>query len=77
MSWKKIVNWLNANKLTLNIVKTHYVIFSPGRRNVEPSQRVCVDSLEINRVGCTKFLGVMLDEKLSRKQHAQYINTKI
>ena len=61
----------------LNVGKTHYVIFSPGRRNVEPSNRINVDGQEINRVDSTKFLGVLFDEKMSWKQHTQYICNKI
>ena len=74
---KKLITWLNINKLSLNVVKTHYIIFSPGRKIVEPSQSVYVDDQRINRVVTTKFLGVMMDEKLSWKQHTLYINKKI
>ena len=28
-------NWLNANKLTINIAKSHYVVFHRGKENCD------------------------------------------
>ena len=30
----KLVIWLNANKLSINVSKTHYMVFHHARRNI-------------------------------------------
>ena len=35
------------------------------------------DDIAIERENVTKFLGVLIDENLPWKQHANYVNTKI
>ena len=49
-----IQNWLSSNKLSLNVLKTHSIIFTPRNK--------IVDSIDITeRVYNTKFLGVHID----------------
>jgi hypothetical protein len=71
-----IVEWLYANKLSLNIKKTHYIIFS--RNKAEPSDvDIKIKGSPIYRVYSTKFLGVFIDSKLNWKAHIDYIATKL
>lgn len=76
---KKIVTWLYANKLSLNISKTQYIIFMSRGRTVDQSQSypVLIDNVPINRVYSAKFLGVTLDDKLTWNEHVTYIKSKI
>ena len=72
----QISDWLTANKLSLNIKKTHYMLFSGGKRppndlNIE------IDNQKISPVFKTKFLGVVIDSKLSWKEHISYITGTI
>ena len=66
-----IANWIKANKLSLNIQKTNYMLFS---NTITPiSTDIIFDNSPISRVNCTKFLGIFIDDKLSWNQHVNYI----
>ena len=72
----KISEWLKVNKLSLNVKKTHYIVFSGGKRPPNALD-IKIDNQEISRVLKTKFLGVVVDSKLSWKEHIAYITGKI
>ena len=72
----EISSWLKVNKLSLNIKKTHFMLFS-SRRRTEDYQKICIDNNEIKEVEHTKFLGVYIDNKLNWKKHISYISGKI
>ena len=74
---EKIVMWLNVNKLSLNVKKTYYIIFSTKKKYVESSEGLCINGENIIQVDSTKFLGVMQDSKLSWSDHIFYIKGKI
>ena len=77
---KKVTQWLNDNKLKLNCTKTKYLVFSPksNKFNSLKSMKLCVNSnQEIERVKQYKYLGVMLDEKLTWKPHLKLIKSKL
>ena len=71
----KIVNWLHANKLSLNVTKTHYIVVSSKREyvDVKLTDHVLIHDVPLNRVSSTKFLGVTLDEKLIWNEHVSCI----
>jgi hypothetical protein len=59
--------WFRVNKLSLNVNKTNYMCF-----HNKPYLDDCnlkIDSLKVNRVQVTKFLGVLVDEKCSWSDH--------
>ena len=53
---EKIVKWLNANKLSLNIDKTHYMLFRNEGKVVKETCKVYMNRQEISEVETTKFL---------------------
>ncbi len=55
--------WFKVNKLSLNVSKTNYMIFNGNRRGEECN--ISIDGMNVNRVHVTKFLGVLVDDKLS------------
>ena len=71
-----ISTWLKVNKLSLNIKKTHYMIFCK-RKKVSSNVKLSIDGELINEVDKTKFLGILIDNKLTWKQHIAYISGKI
>ena len=68
--------WLKVNKLSLNIDKTHFMLFC-GKRRVDQNITVKIDGKDIQRVKHTKFLGVIIDEQLTWKEHICYISKKV
>ena len=73
----KIIEWLNVNKLSLNVKETHYMIFSLSRNRIINDTDIKINGQMIARVACTKFLGVLIDEKLSWENHIKSIKIKI
>ena len=73
-----IDEWLKANRLTLNTKKTKYVIF--GTRNtlehVPQDLNIKIGSEKIERVKHMKYLGMILDEKLTFDEHVHQTYTK-
>ena len=73
----KLTDWLLANKLSLNVSKTHYVLFSPGHRNFDTCPDLLLNGSVLERKSSTMFLGVKLDSKLTWFEHISYIRIKI
>ena len=72
-----IVNWLNANKMSLNVEKTHFMIFHPKGKKINYKVNINILGTNISEVTSTKFLGVIIDSNLSWKLHIDHICSKI
>ena len=73
---KNVQEWLNCNKLSLNIRKTHYMIFTPRNEIIDDIDvKFCNNVIE--RVYVTKFLGVQIDSQLTWKTHVEYTCKKL
>ena len=71
-----IHTWVRVNKLSLNIEKTNFMLFTPNgfSRNMNC---INIDGHRIEEVTQTKFLGVILDNKLNWHAHCEYICGKM
>ena len=74
---KYIVSWLNVNKMSLNVDKTHYMIFIPKAKKITKEKDIVINGTKISEVKTTKFLGVIIDSNLTWKPHIDYVSTKI
>ena len=72
----EISTWLKINKLSLNVKKTHHMIFT-HKRKIQPSVALSIEGHPIDEVDNTKFLGVYLDNKINWKKHISYISGKV
>ena len=70
-----ITNWLLANRLTVNVEKTHFIVF-PGNKKVNYDVTLKIGNEALERVSVTKFLGTIIDERLVWKHHVNYIYKK-
>lgn len=70
-----VADWLRFNRMALNVKKCASMFFGLKRNDVVP--KVTADGEEIERVSCTKYLGVWIDEKLSFKCHAMKVIAKM
>ena len=65
-----------ANKLSLNIAKTKYMVFHTSKRNViYPNLKV--NNSNIERVTQFNFLGVILHSHMTCNKHINHISMKI
>jgi len=71
-----LVRWIRANKLSLNVEKSHFIAFAKSKRN-NYAPEVEIDGKKVQRVSSIKFLGVIIDEKLSWNEHVAFVRGKI
>ena len=66
--------------LSLNVGKTKFLLFhKSGKKYSVPSHlpTLKINNHDIERVNTMKFLGVLLDDNLSWKEHIKYLENKI
>ena len=70
-----IMDWFRANSLTLNVQKTKYLLFSPkkGKKTLHLNIEKCCIKPDIE----TKFLGLILDDKLSWNSQTKNLLVKM
>ena len=70
--------WLDINKLSLNVNKTKYMIFHNYQRDIKSCKPdVRINNQSIERVSEFNFLGLTIDEHLNWNAHIQKISNKI
>lgn len=78
IAFKIVEKWMNKNRLKMNIDKTKFMIIKGVRR--EQKGRIALKSLdgvELERVEIIIYLGVIIDDKLSFRNHCEYMIKKI
>ena len=73
---EKVYQWLASNKLTLNITKSKFMLVT-NKRSISHDFRISINDTSLEQCDKYKYLGVILDKKLSWKPHVEYISTKI
>ena len=71
---KTLDEWLKANKLALNISKTMYMIIGNAPSQLPP---ILIRNVPITLVNKIKFLGITVDNRLTFKDHADAVVSKI
>ena len=72
----KINQWLRANKLSLNVTKTKFMVFHMHNRSVSYPDLQINDS-KIERVTEFNFLCLVLQSNLSWNKHINHISLKV
>ena len=75
-----IDEWFKANKLSLNVTKTKFTLFCKPTKidNIPlklPSLRI--NNINIKRESAMNFLGVILDESLTWRNHIHTVENKV
>jgi hypothetical protein len=74
----KIENWLCRNKLTLNIDKTKWMLFSTKPLQSRFSSiKITISKKPFEKVDNFKYLGIKLDEQLCWNDHIDYLIKKV
>ena len=71
----KVLEWLIANKLIINLNKTFIMVFTNRKRQGNVS--IDMNNHTINEINECKFLGIMLDNKLKWQSHIKHISNKM
>ena len=75
----KICDWLIANKLSLNILKTEYMIIETEQSLIQLGSipKIKIKDCYLRRVEKTKALGLIIDDNLRWNHHIDYICSKV
>ena len=69
----EVSNWFKTNKLSVNASKTNFMILGTSQMtkkyDQDDSLQIILDDTKLDRVTNTKFLGVIIDENITWKQH--------
>jgi len=72
----EITNWFQSNLLTLNCNKTHFMQFLTKTQNERKIQITAPNSINTN-INSTKFLGLIINNSLSWKDHIAVLTSKL
>ena len=72
----KINKWIQVNKLSLNLSKTNYMLFK-GNKKVASLPDIIMNNVKISCINKSKFLGVIIDDKLTWIHHIEHVSKKI
>ena len=71
-----VCEWLAANKLSLNVKKTKYMVFHTPQKKVTYLE-IKINNILIKRVSELSFLGIIFNSNLKWHTHINYITKKI
>ena len=71
-----VADWLATNKLSLNIMKTKFVLFHGKNKSITNFQ-ISLNGHNIERVENIKYLGVFINQHLNWDKHIAYVNSKL
>ena len=74
---EKVLNWLCANRLSLNIDKSNFVIFRPTQRKLPKQVMISINNQMLTQENSIRYLGVYIDYNISWKTHITNISKKI
>ena len=76
----KLQSWFYANKLSLNTIKTKYILFHKANMADDlplKFPKIFINTLSVERVDKFKFLGIIFDENMSWKCHIDHVEKKL
>ena len=72
----KVEEWMRANRLSLNVQKTSFMVFTD--RPIKREDLVIeIGGMRVQNVRVAKFLGVTVDDRLSYNQHVSELSKKL
>ena len=76
---ENVHNWLRANKLTLNMTKTEFMLIGSRQRlgTLTDSPTITINDNQVSQVTTAKSLGVTIDNKLDWSSHIDKLTKKV
>ena len=71
--FQNIRNYCSANKLSINMKKTHFMLIRSSRKSIISNMKI----LNIEQKNCIKYLGIYLDQHLNCKRQTTHTKNKI
>ena len=74
---KLLSQWLNLNRLALNVSKTNFVIFRSTKKRLNHNVILIMNRKALEQKDFVKYLGVLMDQHLAWKQQISSVSKKI
>ena len=74
---KTLSNWLNANKICLNVSKTELFLFRSAKKQLDFGLKLRLNGKRLYPTNSVKYLGVKIDEHWTWKSQIDGISTKL
>ena len=74
---KSIYIWLCANRLSINVTKTEFILFKPTKYKIQERFTLKLNNITLFESQKLRYLGVILDNKLSWKYHIYELTKKL
>ena len=74
---KNLANWLNANKISLNVKKTEIVIFKSKRKKFNGTVKIKLSGKRIYPTASVKYLGVKIDQHFTWQHHINDLSVNL
>ena len=74
---EKLSIWFKANKLSLNLKKSKFMVFKPRQKHSICNIQISIDNQNIVKLKETNFLGIILDENLNWKSEISHVANKV
>lgn len=72
----RVNDWLNLNKMKLNVNKSNYIIFNNNQSD-EMEETVKINGMDISKVDEVKTLGMKVNKNFKMDAHVNYIIKKV
>ena len=73
----KLSIWLCANKLSLNVQKTYFMVFHRAKIKIVNPIDVTMNNCCLKKTDSLKYLGVIIDHRLNWSQHITDVKNKV
>ena len=74
---EKLFTWLCANRLSLNVAKTEFIVFKPPRKSLTRRLTLKLNNTKLFESKKLKYLGLIVDDRLSWKFHINELTKKL
>lgn len=74
---REVVQWCNANMLTINPNKTSFILFMSRKKQVAVSGTLNINNSVIKEVGEASFVGLIIDKHLTWYNHINKVNCTV
>ena len=62
---KNLVNWLKANKISLNVGKTELVLFTLPKKQLDCDLKIKLNGKRLYEADSVKYLGIQIGKRLT------------
>ena len=74
---KSLYEWLCANRLSLNVAKTEFMVFRPPHKSLSDRIVLTLNKTKIFESTKIRYLGIILDPRLTWKEHIHELSKKL